>query len=45
MGKRAQITVRREVARLEREMAVMRDATSLPKDDILALIDKPRKAG
>lgn len=35
----------REVARLEREMAVMRDATSLPKDDILALIDKPRKTG
>ena len=30
--------------RLEREIEVMRDSSSLPKDDILALIDKPRKA-
>lgn len=35
----------KEVARLERELAVMRDSTSLPKDDVLALIEKPRKAG
>lgn len=31
----------REVARLERELAVMRDATSTPKDEVLALLDKP----
>lgn len=31
----------REVARLERELAVMRDSSSLPKDDVLALLDKP----
>ncbi|MBC2837199.1 lipopolysaccharide assembly protein LapA domain-containing protein [Paragemmobacter straminiformis] len=36
----------RELARLEREMAVMKDSSSLPqKDDVLALIDRPRKAG
>lgn len=29
-------------AQLERELAVMRDATSVPKDDILALLDKPK---
>ncbi len=29
-------------AKLERELAVMRDATSVPKDDILALLDKPK---
>jgi lipopolysaccharide assembly protein A len=34
----------REVARLERELAVMRDSTSLPQDDVLALIEKPKKA-
>lgn len=34
----------REVKRLERELAVMRDATSTPKDDVLALLDAPRKA-
>ena len=32
----------REVTRLERELAAMRDATSLPKDDVLALLDAPR---
>ena len=32
----------REVTRLERELATMRDATSLPSDDILALLDKPK---
>ena len=36
----------REVRRLERELAVMKDATSTPKDDVLALLDAPpRKAG
>lgn len=32
----------REVARLERELAVMRDSTSVPKDDVLAILDKPK---
>ena len=32
----------REVTRLERELATMRDATSVPSDDILALLDKPK---
>ena len=32
----------REVSRLERELATMKDATSLPQDDILALLDKPK---
>lgn len=35
----------KELARLEREMEVMRDSSSVPKDEILSLIDKPRKAG
>ncbi len=34
----------REVKRLERELAVMKDSTSVPMDDVLALVDK-RKAG
>ena len=32
----------REVARLERELAVMKDRQSVPKDDILAILDKPK---
>ncbi len=32
----------REVARLERELAVMKDSTSIPKDDVLAILDKPK---
>ncbi|MEY5037208.1 MAG: hypothetical protein RL472_314 [Pseudomonadota bacterium] len=32
----------REVTRLERELAVMKDSTSVPKDDILALLDRPK---
>ncbi len=32
----------REVARLERELAVLRDSTSLPQDDVLALLDQPK---
>lgn len=35
-------TKTREVSRLERELATMRDATSVPQDDILALLDKPK---
>ncbi len=35
-------TKTREVSRLERELATMKDATSLPRDDILALLDKPK---
>ncbi len=32
----------REVARLERELAVMKDSQSVPKDDILAILDRPK---
>jgi uncharacterized integral membrane protein len=33
----------REVARLERELAVMRDATSVPpEDEVLALLERPK---
>jgi lipopolysaccharide assembly protein A len=35
----------REVSRLERELAVLRDAKAEPEDEVLALLDKPRKAG
>lgn len=35
-------TKTREVTRLERELATMRDATSLPQDDIIALLDRPK---
>lgn len=35
-------TKTREVSRLERELATMRDATSLPQDDVLALLDRPK---
>ncbi len=30
------------VSKLERELATMRDATSLPKDDVLAILEKPK---
>ncbi len=33
---------KRDVTRLEREMAVMKDATSTPQDDVLALLSKPK---
>ena len=36
---------KREVARLERELAVMKDSASVPGDEVLALIETPRKAG
>jgi putative membrane protein len=36
-------TKSREVARLERELAVMRDASSVPpKDEVLALLDRKK---
>jgi putative membrane protein len=35
----------REIARLEREMAELRRLQPAPKDDILALLDRPAKAG
>lgn len=35
-------TGKRQVQRLERELAVMKDSTGLPQDDVLALIDKPK---
>jgi lipopolysaccharide assembly protein A len=35
----------REVSRLERELAVLRDIKAEPADDVLALLDRPRKAG
>lgn len=35
-------TKTREVARLERELSVMRDAASVPGDDILELLDRPK---
>lgn len=35
-------TKAREVARLERELAVLRDTKSTPQDDVLALLDKPQ---
>ena len=35
-------TKSREVTRLERELATMRDATSVPQDDVIALLDRPK---
>ena len=35
-------TKTREVSRLERELATMRDATSLPQDDVLAIARPPQ---
>jgi len=32
----------REVSKLERELAVLRDSKGTPKDDVLALLDRPR---
>jgi lipopolysaccharide assembly protein A len=32
-------TASREVARLEREIAVMKDSASVPKDEVLAILD------
>ncbi len=38
-------TKSREVARLEREVARLRDAKAEPEDDVLALLENKRKAG
>lgn len=35
----------REVARLERELAAMRDAKGEVQDEVLAILDAPNKAG
>ena len=35
-------TKARDVSRLERELAVLRDGSGTPKDDILALLDRPK---
>jgi hypothetical protein len=35
-------STRREVTRLEREMAVMKDSASMPRDEVLAMLDKPK---
>ncbi len=32
----------REVTRLERELAVLRDLSATPRDDVLALLDRPK---
>ena len=42
--RRTASTKSREVSRLERELAALKDQTSLPQDDVLSLLDKP-KAG
>ena len=36
---------RREAARLEREVTKLRETTASPEDEILALLEQPRKAG
>ncbi len=40
--RRVASTKTREVSKLERELAAMRDQTSLPQDDVLALLSKPK---
>jgi len=40
--RRAANTKTRVVTKLERELAVMKDQASVPTDDVLALLDKPR---
>lgn len=32
----------RQVSKLERELAAMQDARSLPKDDVLAILERPK---
>ena len=39
------LTKAREVARLEREMTKLRAAQAGPEDEVLALLETPRKAG
>ena len=40
--RRVASTKSREVGKLERELAVLKDQTSLPSDDVLALLEKPK---
>ena len=40
--RRVASTKTREVTKLERELATMRDQTNLPQDDVLALLNKPK---
>jgi lipopolysaccharide assembly protein A len=35
-------TKSREVSKLERELAALKDQTSLPQDDVLAILDQPK---
>lgn len=35
-------TKTREVSKLERELAALKDQTALPDDDVLALLEKPK---
>jgi len=35
-------TKAKEVSKLERELSVMRDANTVPQDDVIALIDGPK---
>ncbi len=41
--RRVASTQTRMVTRLERELAAMKDQTALPDDEVLALLDKPRR--
>ncbi len=41
--RRVASTKTREVGRLERELAAMKDQTSLLDDDVLALLEKPKR--
>ena len=41
--RRVASTKTREVSKLERELAAMKDQSSLPADDVLALLDKPKR--
>ena len=40
--RRTASTKTREVGKLERELAALKDQTSLPDDDVLALLEKPK---
>lgn len=40
--RRVASTKTRQVSKLERELAAMQDQTSLPQDDVLALLQKPK---
>ncbi|MEO8241501.1 MAG: LapA family protein [bacterium] len=40
--RRVASTKTRQVTKLERELATLKDQTSLPDDDVLALLEKPK---